>query len=30
MVREHVEAGSNVYTDALKSYDGLTKISSIR
>ena len=25
MVREHVEAGSNVYTDALLSYDGLTE-----
>jgi transposase-like protein len=23
MVRDHVETGSNVYTDALKSYDGL-------
>src|SRR6202020_1692040 len=23
MVREHVEAGSNLYTDALKSYEGM-------
>ena len=25
IIREHVEAGSNVYTDALKSYEGLTE-----
>jgi len=27
LVREHVEAGSNVYTDALKSYEGLSEFT---
>jgi transposase-like protein len=27
MVREHVEAGSNLYTDALKSYEGLNEFA---
>jgi transposase-like protein len=27
MIREHVEAGSAVYTDALKSYDGLNEFA---
>ncbi len=26
-MREHVEAGSNVYTDALKSYEGLSEFT---
>ncbi len=27
MVREHVEAGSNLYTDALKSYEGMNEFA---